>query len=84
MADHAGAGHLAERADMRQAGRAVAGLEQRLGLAGPLEALNQLARLLERPGIGRLGRSELAIAQRLGTGSGKVNTRPPRPALRTG
>ena len=54
MAHHAGARDLAERADMRQARGAVAGLEQRLLLAGPFQPFDELARLLERPGIGRL------------------------------
>jgi hypothetical protein len=40
---------------MRQARGAVAGLEQRLVLAGPFEPLDELARLLERPGICRPG-----------------------------
>ena len=52
---HAGARHLAERPDMRQAGGAVAGLEQRLLLARAFQPLDKLARLLEGPGCGRLG-----------------------------
>ena len=52
VAHHRGARDLAERADMRQAGRAVAGLEQdRLGKALPFVALDDLPRLLERPGF---------------------------------
>ena len=55
VAHHAGARHLAEGADMRQARGAVAGLEQGLLLAGLFEPLDELARLLEGPGIGGLG-----------------------------
>ncbi len=57
MAHHGGAGDLAEGADMRQARGAVAGLEDHLVLAiwGAREAGDDLARLLERPGIALLG-----------------------------
>ena len=48
---HAGAGDFAECADMRQAGRTIAGLEQHMGLAAGLDALDQLSRLFERPGL---------------------------------
>jgi hypothetical protein len=52
VAHHRGARHLAECADMREAGGAVAGLEQHLAATAPrLVALQQLARLLERPGL---------------------------------
>ena len=53
MLDHAGAGDLAESADMRQAGGAVAGLEQDFGGHGAatLETLQQLAGLDKRPGL---------------------------------
>ena len=52
MAHHGGARHLAEGADMRQAGGAVAGLEQHLAIeAAALRALDQLARLLEGPAL---------------------------------
>ncbi len=50
--DHGGAGDLAEGADMRQAGRAVAGLEDDVGARCSLavaEARDDLAGLLERP-----------------------------------
>ena len=53
MADHARARDLAEGADVRQAGRAVAGLEDHGFVGGALQAvqpLDQPARLLERPG----------------------------------
>ncbi len=40
---------------MRQAGRAVAGLEQHLVLGVALQALHQFAGFLERPGGGGLG-----------------------------
>ncbi len=50
VADHGGARHLAERADMRQAGRPVAGFEQDLFLPGFLDALGQLFCFFERPG----------------------------------
>ena len=46
-----GARHLAERADMRQAGGAVAGLEQCGRFARGGEAGGDLLRLLERPGL---------------------------------
>ena len=57
MAHHARAGDLPKSSDMRQAGRPVAGLEQHLGLAGRLDARQDLARLLEWPGIGLAERS---------------------------
>src|SRR6202044_2919213 len=49
MAHHGGARDLAERADMRQAGWAVAGLENDLVLRLFLQPRDNLARLLERP-----------------------------------
>ena len=57
LAHPAGAGHLAERADMREARRAIAGLEHdagcRLsGLGAPFDSRQQLAGFLERPGLG--------------------------------
>ena len=55
VAHHAGARDLAKGADMRQAGGTVAGLEQHMGLAAGLDAPDQLARLLERPGLGNAG-----------------------------
>jgi hypothetical protein len=47
------AGDFPECADMRQAGGAVAGLEQRHAFAGRLHAGDKLRRLLEGPGLGR-------------------------------
>jgi hypothetical protein len=55
VAHHARARHLAERADMRQARGAIPCLEESLLLARAFEPLDQLACLLERPGIGGLG-----------------------------
>ena len=54
---HGGARDLAEGADMRQARRAVAGLEQDAarGIAALLEPRDDLPRLLERPGLRALG-----------------------------
>ena len=51
VAHHRGARYLAEGADMRQARRAVAGLEDHLILGRALEPRDDLARLLERPGV---------------------------------
>src|SRR6185437_5130197 len=48
---HRGARDLAESTDMRQAGWAVAGLEDHLALGIALEPRNDLARLLERPRV---------------------------------
>ena len=57
MAHHGGAGDLAERADMRQARRPVAGLEDDGAgrLADVFEPAQDFARLLERPGLALLG-----------------------------
>jgi hypothetical protein len=55
MAHHGGARHFAERADMRQAGRAVAGLEDHRVLRRLLQPRHDLARLLEGPGVRLLG-----------------------------
>ncbi len=67
VAHHGGARHLAEGADMRQAGGAVAGLEDHLVLLLFLQFLlfllfllllqpgDNFARLLERPGVRALG-----------------------------
>jgi len=52
---HRGAGDLAERADMRQARRPVAGLEDHFVPGLLLQACDDLLRLLERPGIRVLG-----------------------------
>ena len=51
VAHHGGARDLAERADMRQAGRPVAGLEDHLVLRLSFQPRHDLARLLERPGV---------------------------------
>ena len=60
VADHGGARHLAEGADVGQAGRTVAGLEDdaSLRVAAFLHPLDHLARLLERPGLGAAGGGE--------------------------
>jgi hypothetical protein len=62
VAHHGGARHLAERADVRQAGRAVAGLEDHFVLGLLFQARDDLARLFERPGARLLGQ----LAQRGG------------------
>ena len=51
---HAGAGDLAEGSDMRQAGRAITGLEQNIALfrRALFEPFEQLSRLFKRPGFG--------------------------------
>ncbi len=64
MAHHRGARDFAERADMRQAGRSIAGLEYHLVLRLALEPRDDLARLLERPGVRQFG----DFAQRGGGG----------------
>ena len=55
VADHGGARHLAEGADMRQAGGAVAGFEDHLVLRPLVQARDDLARLFERPSVRLLG-----------------------------
>ena len=61
VAHHLGAGHLAEGADVRQAGGAVAGFEQHRPVRGAallaLDALDEAPRFGERPGLGVLRRS---------------------------
>ena len=52
---------LAERADMRQARGAVAGLEDHLGFRRRAQPLDQLARLLERPGLRGFGGLALGL-----------------------
>ena len=52
---HRGTRDLAEGADMRQAGGAIAGLEDHLVLGLSLEPRDDLTRLLERPGVRLLG-----------------------------
>ena len=56
VAHHGGARHFAKRADMRQARRTVAGLEQHFILRLFLQPRDNLLRLLERPGVGLLGK----------------------------
>src|SRR4029077_19329559 len=51
MTNHRGARDLAECPDMRQAGRTIAGLEDHLVLGPLFQARDDLARLLERPGV---------------------------------
>src|SRR6516225_10133731 len=51
MAHHGSARDLAERSDVRQPGRAVAGFENHLVLGMPLKACGEPARFLERPGV---------------------------------
>ena len=74
MPHHGGAGDLAEGADMRQAGGAVAGLEQHLAIAAALvDAGDELSRLLEGPGGGGCGgRDEIG---RKGLGHDSLQTR---------
>ena len=57
VAHHGGAGDLAEGTDMRQAGRAIASFEDdgAGGLWNPLQAAQDLARLLEGPGLAHMG-----------------------------
>ena len=55
MAHHGGARDLAEGADMRQARRTVAGLEQHLVLRTLFQPRDNRFRLLERPGVGLFG-----------------------------
>ena len=59
MAHPRGARHLAESADMRQAGGTIAGLEQRRGLARPVQPGSDLGSFLERP---RLWQRRLVVA----------------------
>ncbi len=56
LAHHGRARDLAEGADMRQAGRAIARLEQRLALARFRQTRLKLAGFLEGPGLGQAGR----------------------------
>ena len=75
VAHHGGARDLAEGADMRQAGGAVAGLEDHLVLRLALQPRDDLARLLERPGVRLLGE----LAQRgggFGDGHRALRARP--------
>ena len=59
MAHPRRARHLAKRADMRQPGRPIAGLEQRLALARSVQPGSDLGSFLERP---RLRQRALVIA----------------------
>ena len=72
VAHHGGARHFAEGADMRQAGGAVAGLEDHLVLRLALEPRDDLARLLERPGVRLLGNLAQAFG---GVGHGHCDLR---------
>ena len=56
MPHHGRAGDLAKGANMRQTGRPVAGLEDYFVLGMFLKPRDDLARLLERPGIRLLGK----------------------------
>ena len=49
MADHAGAGHFAKRADMGQARGAITGFKQDLFLTGPFDTGQQFAGFLKGP-----------------------------------
>jgi hypothetical protein len=88
MPHHRRARDLAERPDMRQPGRAIAGLEQHIALLRrrALGARHQLARLLERPCLRRQGEiagvghllfavpiKGLKTRGKLGLGGGGVN-----------
>ena len=57
VAHHGRARDLAERADMRKAGRSVSRLEDdgTGGLGDALQPAQDLARLLERPGLAHMG-----------------------------
>ena len=55
VAHHRGARHFAERADVRQTGRPIAGLEDHLVLGPLVQPGDDLARFLERPSVRLLG-----------------------------
>src|ERR1043166_9094601 len=83
MSHHGRARDLAERADVRQAGGAVAGLEDDLVLRRALEPRDDLLRLLERPGVrlrGKVAKGwcvDIGGAHRFGlTGGRTVGTAP--------
>ncbi len=67
VAHHRGARHLAEGADMRQAGRAIAGLENDFVFRLPLQPRDDLARLLERPGVRQFGQFAKCCGRGFGT-----------------
>src|SRR5262249_58175680 len=69
MAYDGGARDFAERTDVRQAGGAVAGLEDHLVLGLLPQPRDDLPRLLERPGVRSLG----DLAQRGGIGFGDAH-----------
>ena len=63
MPHHRCAHHLAERADVRQAGRAVAGLEQNLAvMVRGFQPFDQVAGLGKGPGVGVAGGVTLMVA----------------------
>jgi hypothetical protein len=63
MTHHGRARDLAEGADMRQARRAIAGLEQHFVLRPLFQARDNRPRLFERPGAGLFGkRAQIAWA----------------------
>ena len=68
MPHHGRAGDLAERADVRQAGRTVAGLEQHLVLRLPFQPRDDLLRLLERPGVRLFGKAAQVPRRAQGVG----------------
>src|ERR1700730_11985531 len=89
MPHHARAGDLAKGSDMRQARRSIAGLEHHLGLAGRLDARQDLARLLEWPGIGLAERAGAGIRGRrwgegLYGGTHRISFQLPRCSPKTG
>ncbi len=77
VANPAGARDLAEGADMRQTGRAIAGLENRFGAFRCVQAFRDLARFLEWPGFGDGLDQQLGgrghDRRKLWVGSGLVN-----------
>ena len=79
VAHHRRARDLAERADMRQAGGAVACLEEDVRLARPSDPRADLARFDERPGRGRLRRGEKRCRAAVGSGHGTCPGRRARP-----
>ncbi len=88
VAHHRGAHHLAERADMRQAGRAVAGLEQHIAFFGrfPADPGENFTSLFKGPGAalagGQNGRRVWNLSTwrgKLGGGGLYVNHRAPSP-----
>ena len=78
VAHHRGARDLAERADMRQAGRPVAGLEQHLVLRAFLQPRDNGLRLLERPGVGLFGERTKIARAHVGIDNGHQGASGPR------